>query len=111
MKKYNLKLTVSMVSLFISIVLCFFSNTNKYCLFFCLIFLAVALIFFSFYKLQDVDKRLKSLHDKIDNDIDEEDGEENFYAQINSAKKEKRKLLISFNFFAILLIIIAFILL
>ena len=104
MKKFNFKLTIILVSLFISMVLCGLSNINKYCLFFGLIMLGITSILFAWYKYEDVKKR----EDEANSVMEEVDPDD--YVDIaKPIRKEKKKLLSSFIGLAIFLIIIAFI--
>lgn len=106
-KDFNLKLTATLVSLFIAIIMCALSNVSKYCLFFSLIFLAISALLFVWYKKSDLDKKIKDLQEIVD----VKNNAEIERKKLKEKKKEHRKLTISFTLAAIMLIVIAFMIL
>lgn len=107
MRKFKLKLTLSLVSLFISLILCAFSNINKYCLFFGLILLGLSIVFFALHKNDELRAKIKELNEKMD----EVEDDDEYIDEYKAKKKEQRKLMISFISCACLLILVAFLVL
>ena len=108
-KKFNYKLTISLVSLFISLLLLILGNKNNYCLSFGFILMGVAIAFYAFQKSEKFDETLV----EIDNDIQEIDEKDTFsILQLQKEKKKfiKQKKRFNFVFYlcAILLVVVGF---
>ena len=107
--KFNLKLTLSLVSLFISLILIIVGNKNNYCLSFGFILMGAALVFYAINKAKSID----GLIIEVVNEMDEVPLE-NVYLQqelakeIKSLKKQKRNLNITFYLAAFLLVLVGF---
>ncbi len=67
--KFNLKLTIVLVSLFVGFLLLIFGNQNKYCQSFGFIFLAIGIIFLAVDRTKQIDK----LRIKIDNQLNSDE--------------------------------------
>ena len=81
--KFNYKLTISLVSLFISLLLIILGNKNYYCLSFGFIIMGLAIAFYAMYKTDKFNEVIL----EINNEIDELDKEDNY--TITQLKKEK----------------------
>ena len=107
--KFNYKLTISLVSLFISLLLIILGNKNNYCLSFGFILMGVALGFYTFYKAEKFDSAIV----EINNDIEETNLEDTF--ALNELNKEKKRFIkqrkrfnFVFYFSAFMLVIVGF---
>lgn len=108
-KKFNYKLTLALVSLFISLLLIIIGNKNKYCLFFGFLFLAVSVVIFAKLRIDKINKILKETEIEIDKD-DEPDVEflTEVYKELAVLRRQKRSTAISFYLFSALLVIVSF---
>lgn len=109
-QKFNLKLTLVAVSLFVSLLLLAFSGKHKVCLFLGLLFLGLNLFAFAFIKVQQINEVLK----KTDTELEEYEGEDDalldeVYKQIRKLKSTRRKTQIVFYITSILLVVMAFV--
>ena len=107
--KFNLKLTLSLVSLFISLILIIVGNKNNYCLSFGFILMGVALGLYALYKSEAIDNVLV----EINNDIEETDVTDAFtlqelFKERKKFTKQKRNLNFTFYLCAILLVVVGF---
>jgi len=108
-KNFNYKLTISLVSLFISLLLIILGNKNNYCLSFGFILMGVAIAFYALFKTEKLDSALI----EVNNDIQNASNEDTFVLQ--QLAKEQRKLIkmkkrLGFVFYscATLLVIVGF---
>lgn len=75
--KFNLKLTIFLVSLFVSLLLIVLGSKNKYCLSFGFMLLGASLIVFLTYAKEKIQNSLNELSQDIDEiDVNEEISEE-----------------------------------
>ena len=107
--KFNLKLTISLVSLFVSLLLIIIGNKNNYCLSFGFILMGVAIAFYAMFKTEKFNETLL----EINNDIEELDKEDEFeLKQLNRERKrftaQKRRFNFTFYLCAFLLVIVGF---
>ncbi len=110
MKKWNWKLTLCLVSLFVSLILIIFGNSNKYCLAVGLICLGVSIGLYAFYRLKIYDDNIKDVTEELTNaDIDDEEIIIGFREELKKLKKERLSLRLSFFICAILLVILGII--
>lgn len=104
--KFNLWLTISLVSLFISVLLLILDNQNKYCQFFSLILLAVAIVSLCQYRVKAIDKLRREIDDTLNYELEVDDEEflplSKDYVDL---KKKKIKINIFAYLFALLLLI------
>ena len=108
-KKFNYKLTISLVSLFISLLLIIIGNKNNYCLSFGFILMGVAIAFYAMHKTETFNDTLV----EINNDLQQTE-EENVFA-IKELEKERKRFIrqkrrFNFTFYlcAVLLVIVGF---
>lgn len=66
MKKFNIKLTISLVSFFISLMLLIFSGGNRVCIGIACWLLALALVFFTLSRRENTNELLKNLDEEIE---------------------------------------------
>ena len=112
-KKFNLKLTIVLVSLFISLLTIILGNKNQYCLSFGFIFLGLTLFLVGNYSCSKIDETSK----KIDEEIEETDktDEESEYVlkELNKVRnqldKKKKSTKLMFSLCAVLLILAGFV--
>ena len=79
-KRFNLKLTMFLVSLFVSLLILVLGNKNIYCLSFGLILLGVSLGLFIYYAIGETDIAVKQIEEDID-EIDAKTEEDGFMLQ------------------------------
>lgn len=116
--KFNFKLTIFLVSLFIALMLIVLGRGNKFCQSFGLIFIGVALFIFAWYfndviykSLVEVDKQIKDL--EKDDELSEEETQyayKQLYARQGLLYKKKKSVAILFSLtggFIIVLSIVA----
>ncbi len=107
MKKLNIKLTVCLVSLFISVILLIIGSIfkNNYCLCFGLIFASLSIIAYSYNEFEKLKVQEKLLKEELAQDTTGQ-----FYFEINQnlkAVKKQRKTIIWGGFaFSVLLIVL-----
>ncbi len=107
--KFNFKLTLAAVSLFISLILLVLGNKTKVCLFLGLFLLGVTLIFFAHTRVQD----MKLVERKTEEEIDEEENVDvdvlnETYKELSRLRRTKIKTRIVFYTAGALLIIFSF---
>lgn len=105
--RFDLKLTISMVSLFIGLLLLILGNQNKYCLSFGVILLGAALILFCIYKTKGLTENIIELDLAIE-ETDDINLMSEIYKEIARLKRQKMKMQISFYLFGALVIILGF---
>ena len=107
--KFNYKLTISLVSLFISLLLIILGNKNNYCLSFGFIIMGLAIAFYAMYKTDKFNEVIL----EINNEIDESDKEDNYtITQLKKEKtkfiKQKKRFMFVFYLCAVLLVVVGF---
>lgn len=110
MKKLNLLLTISLVSLFISIILIIVGNINIYCLSFGFLFLAIALGLFTADRSvhwSNLIKQNKELLESLESGKDDMLAYEIIFANKKLAK-QRISIIMGSVLFALLLIVLAF---
>lgn len=108
MKKLSLQLTISLVSLFISLILTILGNQNKYCLSFGFIFFAVAIVLFAVDRCIYTAKTIKQMKQDVeDYEIDDVTLFE-MEAEIKTLKKQRTYVILGSVLFCILLLVLAF---
>ncbi len=108
MKRLDYKLTLCLVSLFISIILLIIGSAlkNNHCLCFGLIFLSVALILFSVKRFAEFDEKSRA----IDREMQEEQNDDMLFEMRHyrkGLKKQKRVVIFGGFGFALILIVLA----
>ena len=73
-KKFNLKLTAFLVSLFISLMIIILGNKNPYCLSFGFVFMSVSMVLYVLYNNEKTTKTILELDNAID-ELDETEEE------------------------------------
>ena len=121
--KFNFKLTIFLVSLFVGLLLLILGNENKYCLSFGFIVVGLSLEFFVWYYLEKLEQYSNEINTKIDEieaeeiEFDDEELEElkeeetvyalkQLYIAQKKIKKKKRSVKILFTLCGALLAII-----
>lgn len=107
MKKFNFKLTASVVSLFITFIFFVFGNAHKVCLFFGFMFLAAALVMFLQYILEKLNAAIYQAEEKLE-ELDATPEKEEYAINLDikyTIIKKKRKAQILFYLCAGLLVI------
>lgn len=107
--KFNYKLTISLVSLFVSFLLIILGSKNKYCLSFGFILMGVAIAFYAIYKTEKFNETII----EISNEIEETNEEDTFsLTQLNKERKrfvsQKKRFNFVFYLCAFLLVIVGF---
>ena len=107
--KFNYKLTISLVSLFVSFLLIILGNKNRYCLSFGFILMGVAIAFYAIYKTEKFNETII----EISNEIEETNEEDTFsLTQLNKERKrfvsQKKRFNFVFYLCAFLLVIVGF---
>ena len=105
--RFDLKLTISMVSLFIGLLLVILGNQNKYCLSFGIIFIGLAVILFCIYKTAGLNRNISEL-DLVIDETDDIDILNELSKERLKKNRQKIKMQISFYLFGALLIIVGF---
>lgn len=105
--KINYKLTISLVSLFISLLLIILGNKNKYCLSFGFILMGVSVGFYTLYKGEKFDEAIVEVY----NDIEETEEQNEFELkqlskELKKLTKQKKRFNFMFYFSAVLLIFV-----
>ncbi len=111
MKKLNLLLTISLVSLFISLLLILIGNKNVYCQSFGFLFLAVAIAVFAADRSIKISNQIKENRESIA--VLEEDEPDNIAIvememQNKSLAKQRVSIIMGCVVFALLLVVLAF---
>ncbi len=108
MKKLSLQLTISLVSLFISLILTILGNQNKYCLSFGFIFFAIAIILFAVDRCIYTSNTIKQLNQ----DVEDYDLSDVMLLEIKDElkklKKQRAYIIFGSVLFCVLLLILAF---
>jgi len=110
-KKFDLKLTACLVSLFISFLLIIFFNDIPGVLALSFVIMAVVLYFLAKIRIEKIDLTLENTEIDIDQqkklgEIDDEDLEE-VYKQMAQLTKQKKSIKFVFNAAAIMLLVVA----
>ena len=111
MKKLNLLLTISVVSIFISLILIIVGNKNNYCLSFGFIFLAVSLALFVADRSIKLSEQIEQNNRFIlDANEDLEDDQEIIEAEMENKKliKMRTSFIMGAVVFGLLLVVLAF---
>lgn len=91
--KFNLKLTIFLVSLFVSLLLVILGGKVKLCLSFGFIIMGVSLFLFIWYNNERIKKALDELNEKID-EIDALDNDYEYESQEEEDEAEEEKVYI-----------------
>lgn len=106
--KFNYKLTISLVSLFIGFILFIFGNENKYCLFFGFIFFAIGLIMLAVDRTRKIDKRRIEIDNQLYSD---EELKDELLTELNNESyrlnRQKKRINITSYACAILFVVVA----
>lgn len=110
-KKFDLKLTACLVSLFISIALIIFFNENKVVMAISFVLLAITLYFFGKIRLKKIDSTLEKTDEDIQElyasgEIEDVDLTE-VHAQMKQLRKQRKSVKVVFNLAPILFVIVA----
>lgn len=119
-RKFNFKLTIFLVSLFLGLLLTILGGKSYYCLSFGLIMLGISLALFVWYNDEQTTKNLGEIEQEIDEitsvDIEDEELEkERIYilGQLLTAQKKlikkKKSVLITFSLCGFALVVLGFI--
>ncbi len=105
MKKFNFKLTIALVSLFVSVILLVFANMAKECIGFACFFMAVSCITFALNRKEKIDTTIRLTNEDLEN---EEDDEVVYQVQLEKKKylKSARRIQFSLYLCAVLLVIV-----
>lgn len=106
--KFNLKLTASLVSLFIALVLVIVGNKNRYCLSFGFILLGVAIALFAFYQLDRINAALIEINNEIEDNQNDEFAIKQLLKESVALNKKKRSVSATFFLCAALLVVVGF---
>lgn len=114
-KKFNIKLTAFLVSLFVSLLIVVLGNKNQYCLCFGFILMAVSMVLYVLYNNDKTEKALEEINDEIDelteNEQDESDEEiyvlQQLYIRQGKLLKRKKSIAGTFYLFSGLLVVLA----
>ncbi len=105
--KFNLKLTICLVSLFVGFVLLIVGNQNKYCQSFGFFFLAVGIIFFAIDRTNKIDKKCIEIDKLIDKESELDDEKLiDVNAEFSTLYKQKKRINIVSYLCAILFAIV-----
>lgn len=107
MKKFDLKLTAFLVSLFIGLLLIILGSKNEYCLSFGLIVTGCSLGVYALYKTASINKLLEEIEQEIE-EVDVEDSYtlKQLIKMKSRLKKQRRSVSIVFYLTAVLLIVL-----
>ena len=105
--KFNIKLTICLVSLFVGFILLIVGNQNKYCQSFGFFFLSVGIVFFAIDRTNKIDKRRIEIDKILDNEkeLDDEQLLE-INAEFSKLYKQRKRVKIVSYLSAILFIIV-----
>lgn len=106
--KFNLKLTLLLVSLFIGLLIIILGNKNRYCLFFGFLLIACTLPFFAKMQTDKINKVLQATQKEIEQEQPEQEVLNAVYSEMSKLRKQKKSTTISFNVFAVLLAFVSF---
>ena len=109
-KKFNFKLTIFLVSLFVSLIIIILGNKNKYCLYFGIILLGLSLGLFMYYFNDQIDKNIMEIEEEIEK-IDGQSEDDGFmlqdlYTVKNKLTKKKKSVKVTFSLCSILLVVL-----
>ena len=108
MKKFNIKLTISLVSFFISLILFVFSDKQLVCIGIACWLLAFALVFFALSRSEGANKLLKNIDEEIENSNQDEDDDADLKLTKNKIVKNMKRTTFTMYFCASLLVIVGF---
>ncbi len=111
MKKLNLLLTISLVSLFISMILIIAGNKNNYCLSFGFIFLAVSLALFVADRTVNISKQIEQNKRYLEEAMENQEEIPMVYevkAETKKLGKTRASFIMGAVLFCLLLVILAF---
>lgn len=106
--KFNLKLTLSLVSLFISLILVIVGNKNKYCLSFGFILMGIAIALYAMYQTDRINKALIDVNNEIEESANNEFTVKQLYKEVAFLNKKRRRLNFVFYLCASLLVLVGF---
>ena len=117
MKKFNLKLTAFLVSLFIGLLLVILGNNNKICFSFGFVVIGISLFFFVIYFKEKTQKTLIEVNEKLEQTYDDKelDEEDRLYIlaqlglQQKHLNKQQKRTNLLFSITAVVLIIAGFV--
>lgn len=108
-KNFNLKLTISLVSLFISFLLIVIGNKNEYCLSFGFILMGISLALFAISRGETLDKIIIDINNEIEEtDIQDAYTLNELYKERKKLKKQKNSMNFSFYLCAFLMVVVGF---
>lgn len=115
-KKFNLKLTISLVSLFISLLILILFNQNKFGLFFGFLLLGCALFLYGYYRSSILKTVIDKTNEELEENSDYETEEEvivynEVLNELKRVKRMKRSAQITFYLAGALVILIAILML
>ena len=96
-KKFNYKLTLSLVSLFISLLILIFFNQNKFGLFFGFLFLGASLLLYGYFRASLLNETINKTNQELEETEDVEDGVvDEVLNELKHVKRLKRSTQITF---------------
>jgi len=115
--KFNLKLTLFLVSLFVSLILVILGSKNNYCLSFGFIIMGASLFLFVWYSNENITKSLEEVEQQLDEvDANEELDEEEqayilkqLYLRQRNLEKKKKQFAVTFYLGGAVFIILGFV--
>ncbi len=109
-KKFDVKLTILLVSLFVSLLILILFNQSKVGLFFGFFLLGLTLVGYGYYRVSLLNATIK----KTDEELDEEDDDkliDEVMKELKQVKKLKRSTMVTFYLAGGLLVVFAFLML
>ena len=96
-KKFNYKLTISLVSLFISLLILIFFNQNKFGLFFGFLFLGASLLLYGYFRASLLNETINKTNQELEETEYVEDGAvDEVLKELKHVKSLKRSTQITF---------------
>ena len=96
-KKFNYKLTLSLVSLFISLLILIFFNQNKFGLFFGFLFLGASLLLYGYFRASLLNETVNKTNQELEETEYVEDGAvDEVLKELKHVKRLKRSTQITF---------------
>lgn len=96
-KKFNYKLTISLVSLFISLLILIFFNQNKFGLFFGFLFLGASLLLYGYFRASLLNETINKTNQELEETEYVEDGAvDEVLKELKHVKRLKRSTQITF---------------
>lgn len=96
-KKFNLKLTISLVSLFISLLILILFNQNKFGLFFGFLFLGASLLLYGYFRASLLNETINKTNQELEETEYVEDGVvDEVLKELKHVKRLKRSTQITF---------------